>query len=158
MSSVISALRSRTIDLDRDQLLVLDDRAGARIQVLHGGVWLTEERSLEDRFAAAGQWLRIEAGGRAIVEARASTRLRLLDAGRGRQARTDALVRPAAALLALVLSVALPDLLARGMHAAATVDQTPALASWSSPTLGTSDGRPTISGSTGPTRARSLRA
>ena len=165
MANTMPAVSSRTIDLDHEQLLVLDDRSGARIQVLHGGVWLTEERSLVDRFGSAGQWLRIEARGRAIAEAIGKTRIRVLDAPRRsaprRGWRGDSVpARAAAALLALLMSIALPDLLARSMHASAVAapDQTPALASWSSPTLGTSEGRPTINGSTGPTAARSRRA
>jgi hypothetical protein len=65
----------------------------------------------------------------------------------------------AAALLMLQIGIGLPDLLSRGMHRAthAPADQVPRGANWSSPTLGTSDGRPTISGSTGPTAVRSLR-
>ncbi len=132
---------TRTIDLDHDQLLVIDDRPGTRLQVLFGGVWLTEESSLQDRFAGNGQWLALEARGRAIVESRGQTRLRLFDPAGVRDL-------PAWRTLGRWLGA--------GSRWLRTARQT--LANWSSPTLGTSEGRPTTSGSTGPTAARSLRA
>ena len=70
---------TRTVDLDHEQLLVIQDRPGTRIQVLFGGLWLTEERNLDDRFAGAGEWLRLEAKGRAVVEALGRSRLRVVE-------------------------------------------------------------------------------
>ncbi len=114
---------TRTIDLDGDQLLVIDGQAGTRMQVLQGGLWLTEPDSLDDRFAGAGQWLAVEHRGRAIAQSLGRTRVRMFDAPqrglaalRRRAARADLLVKSVAAMLALMLSLELPALLARGMH------------------------------------------
>ncbi len=166
MSNVAPHAVAHTIDLDHEQLLILDDQPGSRVQVLFGGVWLTEENSLEDRFAGSGQWLTLEAGGRAIAESRGPTRLRVFEPARAGWRRWRRLAdrvlpfgRAACALLALSIGVGLPDLLAREMHRAAYrhADQELTVANWSSPMLGTSDGRPTISGSTDPIAVRSLR-
>lgn len=170
MASQRSQPLTRTIDLDRDQLLVIDNRPGTRVQVLFGGVWLTEESSFEDRFAGHGQWLALEARGRAIVESRTRTRLRVFDPAPGYAespwrafgrwlTSSPYASRALAGLLALAIGFGLPDLLDRGLRGGARGPGTggQALANWSSPTLGTSDGRPTTSGSTGPTAARSRR-
>lgn len=164
MSSATSCPATRTIDLDREQLLILDDRPGTRLQVLFGGIWLTEENSIEDRFAGSGQWLKLEASGRTIVESRGPTRLRVIEPARPWPLRwwpfAERILpfgRVGAALLALLIGLGLPDLIARGMHRATLAAQEPAEANWSSPMLGTSDGRPTISGSTEPIEPRSLR-
>ncbi len=69
---------TRTVDLDHEQLLIIQDQPGTRMQVLFGGMWLTEERNLHDQFAGAGEWLRLEAKGRAVVEARGRSRLRVI--------------------------------------------------------------------------------
>jgi hypothetical protein len=123
MSNPDHTAATLTIDLDADQLLVIDDRAGTRMQVLQGGLWLTEPDSLDDRFARAGQWLAVEHRGRAIAQSLGRTRVRMFGPPqRGpaalwrRAARSDLLVKSIAAALAVMVSLELPALLARGMH------------------------------------------
>jgi hypothetical protein len=146
MTFPIDADRSRTFDLAHEQVLVIDDRPGTRLQVLDGGLWLTEERSLEDRFGSAGQWLQLEARGRAVAEALGRTRVRVVEPARPggawraalrrwrtRHGRTTAraLAAPSAAVvLSLVLGVGLPEMLARSLqhtaaHPAASVASAP---------------------------------
>ena len=136
MSSSYTTSRTRTVDLDHEQLLVIDDQPGTRVQVLCGGIWLTEERRLQDRFAAAGQWLRLQAHGRAVAEALGATRVRVFEpvrrpgatwvhALRRWRPRVDVLAaRSLAATLALVLGIGLPELLASSFMGHA--DGTPA--------------------------------
>lgn len=131
MTSAFATDRIRTIDLDHEQLLVLDDPAGTRLQVLAGGLWLTEERSLEDRFAGAGQWLRLESRGRAVAGALGPSRVRLFEPARRAsrvwraalqrsRPRADGFaLRSVAALLSLLLGLGLPEMLARGLQASA---------------------------------------
>ncbi len=78
MGSQRNLICTRTVDLDHEQLLVIQNQPGTHIQVLFGGMWLTEERNLHDQFAGAGEWLRLEAKGRAVVEARGRSRLRVI--------------------------------------------------------------------------------
>lgn len=116
----------RTIDLEHQQMLIIEDRPGTRVHVLLGGMWLTEERHLQDRFASAGEALTLEAAGRAVIEALGRSRLCVVEAerrvlARWRQVlargRFAALVpRTLAAALALVLGIGLPELLGRGAH------------------------------------------
>jgi hypothetical protein len=69
------AMTIRTVDLGYDQLLVLQDRPGARVRVMHGGVWLTEEGRPEDVFAHDGQVVALRSRRRALLEALGPTRL-----------------------------------------------------------------------------------
>ncbi len=120
----------RTQDLEHQQLLVLADRPGTRIEVLAGGVWLTEEGQPEDRFAQPGQALRVTHRGRAIVEGIGRTRLRLAQPAPGMVQRLGALWRAPQALLprafalllALVMALALPELLARSFTQSTAVN------------------------------------
>jgi hypothetical protein len=120
----------RTVDLGHEQMLVIDDRPGTRVDVLLGGVWLTEERCWQDRFASAGEWLRVESHGRTVVEAIGPTRVALAEPSdkpplglRVRRALRSpaALLVPqlVAAFAALALGLALPEVLGRGSLAAA---------------------------------------
>jgi hypothetical protein len=79
MSSHRLHQRVRTINLDHDQLMVFSDPAGTCIEVLHGGVWLTEERCAEDHIVSAGQALRLRCDGRAVAESLEPTRLRVIE-------------------------------------------------------------------------------
>lgn len=128
MSSSYITDPTRTLDLGHEQLLVLDDRPGTRIQVLAGGLWLTEEGHLEDRFAGAGEWLRLEARGRTVAEALGPTRVVLVDPAQRPSARrhgtlarwwprADQLAaRSLAITLSLLLGLGLPEMLARGLQ------------------------------------------
>lgn len=124
MSNPIQPGAARTLDLDGDELLVIDGRAGTRMQVLHGGLWLTEPGSPDDRFAGAGQWLAVEHRGRAVAQSLGRSRVRVFDAPRrGLAARWrravsgDLLAKSVAAALAVILSLGLPELLAHEMQA-----------------------------------------
>jgi hypothetical protein len=117
----------RTIDLDRDQLMVFSDPAGTCIEVLFGGLWLTEERCAQDRIASTGQALRLHGNGRAVAESFGPTRLRVSAPARlgsalrsawqrWRPALAALAPRSMAALLALLLSVSLPEVLGRAVQ------------------------------------------
>lgn len=126
MSSNVLAHRMHTVELGPEQLLLFADRPGTRLQVLFGGLWLTEEGCLQDRFGAAGQWLRLEAGGLAVAEALGPTRVRVIEPPRRLGASWRRVLpqwrprlqawttRTLAATLALLLSVGLPEMMARG--------------------------------------------
>jgi hypothetical protein len=127
MSHTLSADRIRTIDLDHEQLLVFENRPGTRFQVLLGGLWLTEEACRDDRFAKAGESLRLHARGRAVVEAIGRSRVRVVEPARRfgdglRQLLQRAsphrdllAARSVAVLLALALGLGLPELLGRSL-------------------------------------------
>jgi Protein of unknown function (DUF2917) len=146
----------RTIDLDREQLLVLEDRAGARIRVLSGGLWLTEEGRPDDRFARPGDELVLSEPGRAVLEGLDRSRIEVTPLRFGtllervgrrlgalrRSARRFAL-RGLASVAALVLSIGLSDLLARafqqpggGVTTHSSLDETKSRARVSAPPPG----------------------
>ena len=130
----------RTIDLGHEQMLVIEDRPGSCVRVLLGGVWLTEERHAQDRFARAGGGLCLQAPGRAVIEAIGPTRLQVFEPVKRARDGWRRLVRLVdAARRAL-----------QGLPMRLTIHPLPDEASWSSMRLGTSEGRPTISGSTEP--------
>jgi hypothetical protein len=79
MTAPQSWSRVRTIDLGDQQMLMLEDRAGARLQVLAGGIWLTEPDNWEDRFARSGEDVWLRSSGRVLVQAIGPSRLRLFD-------------------------------------------------------------------------------
>lgn len=125
MSSHRLNQRVRTVNLDHDQLMVFSDPAGTCIEVLFGGLWLTEERCAQDRIVCAGQALQLRCDGRAVAESLGPTRLRVIEPARriGSALRAawqrwrpsvPALApRSLALLLALVLGIGLPELIAR---------------------------------------------
>lgn len=69
----------RTVDLGYDQMLILEDRPGARVSVLYGGIWLTEEGSREDVFARGGQVVALRSRKRAILEGIGPTRVEVAE-------------------------------------------------------------------------------
>jgi hypothetical protein len=117
----------RTVALDHQRLLVITRRPDARIKVLSGRVWLTEEGLAGDQFASAGEELRVAGHGRVVVEGLGCARVRLVEPRRGWAARMAALRsalsrisghlanRPVALTLSLVLAIGLPELLGRGL-------------------------------------------
>jgi hypothetical protein len=118
---------ARTVDLDHDQLMVFSDPRGTCIEVLFGGVWLTEERCAQDHIASSGQALRLQSNGLAVVEPFGPTRLRVTAPAhlgsvlrsawqRWRPALAALAPRSMAALLALLLSVSLPEFLGRAVQ------------------------------------------
>ena len=67
-----------TIDLDYEQLLVFDGGRQARLRVLYGATWLTEEGEPGDAFVGTGGEVALH-GGRTVVQGLAPTRLQLLE-------------------------------------------------------------------------------
>ena len=130
----------RTIDLDHEQLLVIEDRPGTRVRVLCGGVWLTEQGELDDHFARAGDELRLAAPGRAVIEGIGRSRIEVAHAPRrwgGALREAVAAVRRSAAplpaygaalLMSLALGVGVPDMVARGMQHPSVASDTVAAA------------------------------
>lgn len=66
---------AQIIDLQRGQLLRLEATRGDRVQVLFGAVWLTEPRRLDDVFAASGEEVVLDHGGRVLLEAQGFARV-----------------------------------------------------------------------------------
>ena len=70
-----------TVDLGYEQMLVFDGGPGARVRVLYGATWLTEEGQRTDAIVGAGSELALH-GGRAVAEGLAPTRLQIVQARR----------------------------------------------------------------------------
>lgn len=81
---------TRTIDLDRDQLLVLESRPGTRLRVMYGSLWLTEEGFAQDVFAGTGDEVALKSRGLAVVEGLGLARVQViqLPGASGRLLRT----------------------------------------------------------------------
>lgn len=77
----------RTIQLDYDQIWVFDAGRDARVRVLHGATWLTEEGQAADAVLRAGDEWRPGAG-RTILAALAPSRLQV-EPATGRRAAGD---------------------------------------------------------------------
>ncbi|WP_418317022.1 DUF2917 domain-containing protein [Piscinibacter sakaiensis] len=130
MASTIHNPQASFINLDHDQLLVLSDRRGSRVEVVFGGVWLTEENPRADQFIEGGQAWQISRRGRVVAAAIGRTGVRI-SAPAGLAARWRALLgslarhRPAlaargvATLLAVVIGIGLAELTSRGFHGGA---------------------------------------
>lgn len=124
MHSPSAATMTRTVDLDHDQLLIVQDRPGTRVDVYFGGLWLTEEHRPQDRFVTSQSPAKLQAPGRAVLQAIGKTRARLVepaqrvgDGGR-RLLRSPAVLKGVAAragivLMAVALSVGVPEMVAR---------------------------------------------
>lgn len=74
-----SGIRVRTIDLDHEQLLLLDEAAGTRVRVLYGAMWLTEEGTAGDTVVRAGNDALLRSGGRTLIEALSPGRVQLIE-------------------------------------------------------------------------------
>jgi hypothetical protein len=68
-----------TIDLGYEQMFVFDGGAGARVRVLYGATWLTEEGRPADAVVRTGEEVVLH-GGRVLVEGLAPARLRIVGA------------------------------------------------------------------------------
>jgi hypothetical protein len=68
----------RTIQLDYDQIWVFDGGRDARLRVLHGATWLTEEGAAADAVVRAGDEVPLHAG-RTLVEALGPARLEIVE-------------------------------------------------------------------------------
>lgn len=124
MRSASAATLTRTIDLDHDQLLVVQDRPGTCVDVYFGGLWLTEERRASDCFVTPDAPVRLQAPGRAVLQAVGKTRARLVEPARRQRGGWPQLLRVPArlqavaaragiVLMAVTLSLGLPELVAR---------------------------------------------
>ena len=124
MRSASTSQLTRTIDLDHDQLLVVQDRPGTRVDVYFGGLWLTEERRPQDRFVTPQSPARLQASGRAVLQAIGKTRARLVEPAQRvaldwRRLLSDsarwkgAAARAGIVLMAVTLSVGVPEMVAR---------------------------------------------
>jgi len=68
----------RTVDLGYEQMLVFDGGPRARVRVLYGATWLTEEGRGEDAIVGAGDEVALH-GGRALIEGLAPTRVQIVE-------------------------------------------------------------------------------
>jgi hypothetical protein len=89
---------TRTIDLGYEQMLLLESRQGARIKVIYGGVWLTEEGRPDDVFAASGDEVALKSRGLAVVEGLGYARVQVSEPPLGWRAWRDAAKRAIASL------------------------------------------------------------
>ena len=64
------------------ELVRVDHAVGVEVAVDSGRVWVTEERSLDDVWLAAGQRVRLSGRGLAIVEATRGSAIRITRPGR----------------------------------------------------------------------------
>jgi hypothetical protein len=69
----------RTIDLGYDQLLTFEAHPGARVRVLYGSLWLTEEGDSTDYFPRNGDEVALHSRGQALIGALGPTRVQILD-------------------------------------------------------------------------------
>lgn len=139
MTGEWGTMTTRTIDLDHEQLLQLHGRRGTRVKVIYGGVWLTEEGEPNDVFATSGDEVLLHARRQALLEGLGSARIEVIEPAGG---RLRALVRRAAdaarrlvrtpawspevprgtlALLAAVVGIGIPALVAAGIALTAPV-------------------------------------
>ena len=71
----------RTVHLDHDQMLILEDLRTGRVRVLLGGVWLTEPGQSRDHFLQLGEARPVRAAG-ALVQAQGPTQVEVTRLGR----------------------------------------------------------------------------
>jgi hypothetical protein len=67
-----------TVDLGYEQLFVFEGGREARVRVLYGATWLTEEGQPGDAIVGAGGEVALH-GGRAVVEGLGPTRLQIVE-------------------------------------------------------------------------------
>jgi hypothetical protein len=132
----IEATTVRTVDLGYEQMLVLEHGPGARVHVLFGGIWLTEEGLPEDVFARGGQVVALRSRKRALLEALGPTRVEVIESAGARNwagtmaaaaaarmrralrhaaARTGLALRGTLAATGLIMGVTVPALVVLGM-------------------------------------------
>lgn len=66
-----------TVDLGYEQLFVFDGGREARVRVLYGATWLTEEGQPGDAIVGVGREVALH-GGRAVAEGLGPTRLQIV--------------------------------------------------------------------------------
>ncbi len=85
----------RTIDLGYEQILVFDGGREARVRVLYGATWLTEEGEPGDAVARAGDEMVLH-GGRAVLEGIGPARVQIVSGRPGLLRRAGYWLRRAA--------------------------------------------------------------
>jgi hypothetical protein len=70
-----------TIDLGHEQLFLFDGGAGARVRVLYGATWLTEEGQPGDAIVGAGDEVPLH-GGRTLIEGLRASRVQIVGPAR----------------------------------------------------------------------------
>lgn len=76
----IPAETIRTIDLGHEQMLIFEAGHQARVRVLYGATWLTEEGRSGDEVVRAGDELALH-GGRALIEGLGPARVQIVEPG-----------------------------------------------------------------------------
>ena len=74
---------TRTVDLGYEQMLLLESHPHTRVKVIYGGIWLTEEGSPQDVFAASGDEVPLKSSGLAVVEGLGYARVQVLETSIG---------------------------------------------------------------------------
>ncbi len=69
----------RTVDLGYEQMLLLEGRPCTKVKVIYGGIWLTEEGSPGDVFAATGDEVALKSRGLAVVEGLGYARVEVME-------------------------------------------------------------------------------
>jgi hypothetical protein len=69
----------RTIDLGYEQMLMFESHPGAKVRVLYGSVWLTEEGLPQDAIAGSGDEVALRARGAALLESLAPSRVEIVE-------------------------------------------------------------------------------
>lgn len=70
-------LESNRLQLQRHQLLRVEDAFGARVVCLHGELWVTQPGDLDDHFMREGDILVLDRTGPTLVSAEANSLVRL---------------------------------------------------------------------------------
>jgi Protein of unknown function (DUF2917) len=73
------AMTLRTFDLPGGTLLPFHSAPGARVRILYGRIWMTEEGSKRDAFLASGEEVALGTRGLAVIEALGPARVQLID-------------------------------------------------------------------------------
>jgi Protein of unknown function (DUF2917) len=72
---------TKAMDLDRGDLVRLDDARGTTLRVTRGTLWVTQEKELNDVVLYAGDVWAVERNGLTLVEAQSSAAVCLIGPG-----------------------------------------------------------------------------
>lgn len=89
----------RTIDLGYEQFFIFAGQPQARVRVLFGGAWLTEEGVAHDSIVGAGDETELRGSGSVLLEAAGPTRVQLIEPAMPAPARSAQWLRRAGAQL-----------------------------------------------------------
>lgn len=73
------ARRVETVDLGYDQMWLIEAQPQARMRVLYGGVWLTEQGHYQDVIVGGAEEVVLQSRGAALVQALAPSRVQLIE-------------------------------------------------------------------------------